>query len=379
MKIGLYGLPCSGKSYVLEKVKETGIISVEEGSSLLFAIDPQFRSRTNVEQAQIRTQLAENLQKKETSFMMCGHYSFVNEIVFTQKDGNLYDVFFYLYVAPQCLFQRMNQSEKNKKYVENLTVDEVEQWQQGEIIGLRHYCHEHNKDFYVLDAPTSMVHDSLHTPLSFLKEVLEGLSGFQFAQQFSQSFSPPFPNIVLCDGDGTLLTVDSSFHFLQYKTQIFQGNFYTGYQQWKQWQEFSEITAENVDTSWISQGNFLPIRSSLLELFPPHTPVMILTAGNPLLWEKIVQALQKNYPHIMWTLCSGKEMSGDCKYFICKLLQEQGIHVTAFGDSGNDAFMLEQADEGYLVAKNSGHFSSSLSQTTLNTLKKGGIHYVYSQ
>ena len=53
-------------------------------------------------------------------------------------------------------------------------------------------------------------------------------------------------------------------------------------------------------------------------------------------------------------------MSAETKLFIAKYLQSAGQKVIAYGTGMNDYFMLKQADEGYLIAKNDGSISRSL-------------------
>lgn len=77
---------------------------------------------------------------------MDGHYAFGDTIAFTEEEGNMYDVYLYLYIEPAVLRNRIKNSPKNQKYAQY----DVEKWQRREIDGLREYCHKHNKDFYVV-------------------------------------------------------------------------------------------------------------------------------------------------------------------------------------------------------------------------------------
>lgn len=74
---------------------------------------------------------------------MDGHYAFGDTIAFTEEEGNMYDVYLYLYIEPAVLRNRIKNSPKNQKYAHY----DVEKWQSREIDGLREYCHKHNKDF----------------------------------------------------------------------------------------------------------------------------------------------------------------------------------------------------------------------------------------
>ena len=145
MRIGLYGMPTAGKTYILEKVDS---IEVMAGSVLLREICPSFDLEDDHGKNMAREELAKRLFCVD-SFIMDGHYAFGDKVAFTDMDGQLYDVILYLYISPDVLIKRMRESDKNKKY---LSYD-IEKWQINEIERLRDYCHKNNKDFYVIDNP----------------------------------------------------------------------------------------------------------------------------------------------------------------------------------------------------------------------------------
>ena len=113
MRIGLYGLPTAGKTFILDAVRNFEVLA---GSSLLKTLEPDFHVLTVEEKTNIRKQLAEQLRTKD-NFIMDGHYSFGDEVVFTDEDGELYDIFLYLYVDPDIIKKRMEDSLRNKKYL----------------------------------------------------------------------------------------------------------------------------------------------------------------------------------------------------------------------------------------------------------------------
>lgn len=358
MRIGLYGMPCSGKSYFLNKLKELtwNRLSVFSGSELLFEKKPEFRSLNQKEKEKIRKNLAKQLRKTD-DFIMDGHHSFGEEVVFTEEDGDLYDIFCYLYVDSALLNTRMLISEKNKNY---LSYD-LETWQNYEISSLRTFCHENNKDFFVLDFPSEKENSDLSTPLSFIKTLEEGYSCVNFAkEQVKILLSHGIPKeVTLSDGDKTLTFVDTSKAILNFKTSIFDGNFYSGYQQWQQFQIFK---SENLSKLILESIDKIIFNEEILKKCPQNT--VILTSGHCKIWENLSKK-------VGFCCICGETMCADTKYFITKFLQEAGIKVTAFGDSMNDYFMLKQADSGYLVKKCNGTLSNSLISMDMD-----GIFYV---
>lgn len=126
MRIGLYGMPTAGKTYILDKVD---FLEVMSGSVLLREICPTFDSEDDHGKNMAREELAKRLLRVE-SFIMDGHYAFGDKVAFTDMDGQLYDVILYLYISPDVLIKRMRESDKNKKY---LSYD-IGKWQINEIV-----------------------------------------------------------------------------------------------------------------------------------------------------------------------------------------------------------------------------------------------------
>lgn len=348
MRIGLYGLPGAGKTTILNQID---FVSTFSGSKLLREIEPSFSSQTEEKQCIVRKQLALTLKKKD-SFLMDGHYAFGDKVVFTEEDGNLYDVFLYLYICPDILKSRMEGSSKNCDY----RMYDIVRWQQMEIEGLRTYCHCHNKDFYVLDNPPQDYFEDVAEPIAFIREILNGYSCVQFAKACTDTILALDNNetIILTDGDRTLTEEDSSFAVFQYKTHIFDRNFYTGYQAWRQGKDFCTIN--------ISSETALPVHFSKTVLDKLNRCAYILTSGHPKIWRRLAGQLE--YPCF-----SGDRMSADTKFFIAKFLHEAYREVIAYGDSLNDYFMLKQADQGYLVSRQNGSISRSLNGRNLGGIK----------
>lgn len=347
MRIGLYGMPCAGKTHLL---KQVDFMPVFEGSTMLKQLSPEFHSLPAGSKAQVRSQLARTLMS-EDSLIMDGHYAFGSEIVFTEEDGVLYDLFLYLYVSPDVLKQRMAASAKNCKY---LTCD-LESWQQDEVTALRAYCHDHNKDFYVIDHPSQGYYQDCSDPLAFIRAIQAGFSCRSFAKKCSALILEQSAHslVTLVDGDKTLIVEDSSEVFLNYRTCLYDGNFYTGFQSWRQGREFLAYELPNLNEFAVTPN------PKVFQLLTGGA--WILTSGHQQIWQHISR--RYNLPYF-----AGEQMSAETKYFITKLLQEAGKTVIAFGDGMNDYFMLRQADRGYLITKAGGTVSRSLNHKSLEGL-----------
>lgn len=339
MRIGLYGMPSAGKSFILEKIDFMEVIA---GSRLLREYDPEFDTRDEFGRDADRKAVAEILKAKP-DFIMDGHYAFGEEIAFTEADGELYDVFIYLYLDPIVLEQRMAVSEKNQKYLRY----NVKAWQLLEINELRAFCHWNMKDFYVIDNPPSNSFDDVQDILDFIWDIKNGYSCRAFAKHCADDILCQCGNgeIYLFDGDKTLTIEDSSSAVLGYRTNIYDGNFYTGFQAWRQSKDFEGYVCPKLETIPVTLNDKITCRLT--------GSSFILTSGHCEIWRVI--STQLNIP-----CYSGVQMSAETKLFITKYLQDAGKKVIAFGDSMNDYFMLKTANEGYLVTKQNGTLSRSL-------------------
>lgn len=345
MRIGLYGLPCAGKSFFLDKVKSFEVIA---GSRRLLEINPDFHSLTPVDQNSIRWQFADEMKAKD-GFIVDGHYSFGDTVVFTEADGELYDAFVYLYVVPEILESRMKDSVKNRRYAEL----DIEKWQLFEIEELRKYCHQRNKDFYIVDNPGLGCFTDVSLVLDFIDSLACGFSCIDFAQKCAEEIlkeTVATDTITLLDGDKTITTEDSSGK-IGYSTHLFDNNFYTGFQSWRHNLEFSDF----LKTNNISVGDIdelgLKFNEAVLEKIEGKG--FIITSGYYGIWKKLADKL--NLP-----LFYGNQMAAESKYFITKELQRAGKRVIAIGDGMNDYYMIKQADKGYVVPKSDGSLSRSL-------------------
>lgn len=354
MRIGLYGLPTSGKTYILDRIKNIETLS---GSKLLKEMEPDFDNLSEYGKSNARIKLAANLTGKD-NFIMDGHYSFGDNVVFTAFDGLLYDVFLYLYVKPEIIKERMEKSDRNNKY---LSYD-IDKWQRFEIESLRNFCHTANKDFYVIDNPTEGFFSDMSVVINFIDEIISGYSCVNFARKAVASM-PCSDVISLFDGDRTYIKEDSSSK-TGYKTHIFDNNFYSGFQAWchnKKQRDY--LQAINYQEKTLDELN-LTLNNHVIKKGQGNK--IILTTGYYGIWKQISD--KYNIP-----IYHGPEMCSDTKYFIAKFLQKRGSKVFAFGDSMNDYYMLKQADKAYLVLKDNNKISSSLNGKNLE-----GIEYVYN-
>ena len=246
----------------------------------------------------------------------------------------------------------MTASEKNARYLHH----NIEEWQRFEIAQLRNYCHKTGKDFYVVDNPPFNVFEDVSLVVEFIRAIHDGFSCLSFARSCATKIlhQSVGNTVTLLDGDKTLTVEDSSGAVLGYKTNLYDGNFYTGYQAWRQAKDFCSLVCPQI--------TYPPVHLREDILCRIDGPAFILTSGHTDIWKNLSASLHIPY------FC-GPEMSADTKLFITKELQKNGKQVVAYGDSMNDYYMLKQANQGYLIAKADGTVSRSLRDSDLEGLK----------
>lgn len=197
-----------------------------------------------------------------------------------------------------------------------------------------------------MDNPPSNLFDDISDILSFIKKITEGFSCSTYARKCADKILKRSKSdvIVLLDGDKTLTMEDSSTVF-GYSTNLYDGNFYTGYQTWKQKEEFRRYRIPDIKSMPVPLNRHICCRIT--------KDSYILTSGHEEIWQYIAGELKIPF-------YGGSEMSAETKFYITKYLQEAGRKVEAYGDGMNDYFMLKQADAGYLVTKRDGSVSRSL-------------------
>ncbi len=329
IKYVMYGLPCAGKTTLLNDLDITVINGSTELNKLSLG---RFSEFDDIEKNAIRVQYAEQLAKVTGSLISDGHYAFPNNVVFTEADAQVYDVFLYLYCEPKIICERLSRSEKNAHF-SNISVENIRKWQSFEIEALRSECHKRNKDFYVINNISS---DEMN---DFIQIIENRFSSFQLAKKIVDQIKSVYPEpcgICICDGDKTIIRQDS-FRVCSdnYITHAFEGDFYTGFQSMRFANEIRDLQYDFEKLRSIEPND--RIYNDIL-----YKNYFVISSGIGVLWEKISEMLG------LKNVIADTLISADTKYFIVKLLQDDGYTITAYGDSKIDLYMLKQADHSYL-------------------------------
>lgn len=334
MKFALYAMPCAGKTTMLKALH--GRLKIINGSSWLEEQScGNFSDLSEDQKKALRIQYAKFLNKlSDENIISDGHYAFEDTVVFTEADGDTYDVFMYLYCEPHELWHRIQKSEKNSRF-SSISEESLSTWQNREIEQLRLQCHKRNKDFYVL--PSSQI--TTTTFLEFVDAIVDGFSSYQLASDLADRIMGWYPTpcaLTIVDGDKTFIHQDSFRECSNgFKTAVFDGNFYTGYQSFCFEKEANTLQYDykKLENCTLNQTVVSKIQDQ---------QYVVLSAGISSLWERL--GVQFNIPHVI----ASPLISADTKYYIAKLLHATGYRITAYGDSKNDLYLLKEANKGYL-------------------------------
>ncbi len=353
MKFSLYGLPCAGKTTIMNNLS----IPIIHGSTELNKIaSGKFSTLSEEEKNALRIKYADKLSERKDSFISDGHYSFLDDVVFTESDARLYDIFIYLYCDPEIIYKRLHNSSKNARF-SKLSPERIKKWQDFEIESLRDECHRMNKDFYVVNNISSGEFQA------FINKIECGFISYTLAENIASKIGSIYRDpceLHICDGDKTIIYQDSFRACTNnFVTHAFDGNFYTGYQSLKFSSEIVDLSYDFDMLKTISLNDMVFKRIS-------NKNYIVLSSGVDILWKRLSKLLGiKN-------IIADTLISADTKYFVIKLLQEQGYKITAYGDGKNDLYMLKKADNGFL-------FIGSYLSRSLRESNTAGIKLIYDK
>jgi len=376
MKYAIYGISCCGKDTFIKKLLESGKFEGykhPKGSESLntIALDSfgkNFKELSASEKEDIRAEYAQKLMQKENIFAD-GHYCFPKdgkyEIVFTKKDAECYDSFFYLKAKPEDVKNRIKNSAKNQKFA-NLSASDIEAWQKNEISELRDICFKINKDFIVLDS-------DFESTIAFIEAYTTNYktrNSYQQAIRLAEicKSKASREKIALFDCDRTIVKEDTGTDYfkangasLEKVKEIFADDIYSQYQFWKYNQLHKNFTVQPST----NQFHFNPlVIEKISELRNNGYFIIGVTSGISTIWQQIF----REYDIVDLMVSSDESLGITISDFVKGFLVQnisRDHEVFACGDSLTDIYMLESASkQGVIYAP--GKTRSSV-QEYLNT------------
>lgn len=373
MKIAIYGVSRSGKNYLIENILRNigDKIYHLKGSETLNDLSYKYYScslnKTNeIQKGFLRKEFVKLLLEKEEQFgnvIVDGHYSFIEKnnyrIVCTEDDKNAYDLFCYL-DTPSSMIIDFTRNSIGSKRNEEITEEAVRNWKEYEKYKMQVMCDDMEKELIILDEDTENCVSFLKNYL-FTAKLLYAKKPEKVAEQLLSNITIPGSKILLLDCDKTISDNDITYDLckeLRIDTSklksIFRNDRYTSYQFYKLNNLYKKISKEKFKESAKVVLDKMNINRQITKLISnagSYTKIG-LTSGIYHIWD-----LKSRQLGILDNLLACKEYNENpllitplVKRSVVKILKDKGYKITSIGDSLIDIPMLEEADNGYIVA-----------------------------
>jgi uracil phosphoribosyltransferase/adenylate kinase/phosphoserine phosphatase len=414
--IGLYGIPGSGKTFLLNQLKrelEQESFIFYEGSQEIATLVPggleAFQKLEESEKDKWRKLAIDKIGKESAArgqtAIVTGHFMFwsedeeVGRSVCTQNDLETFTHLIYLDIDVSIISQRrLNDQERQRPLA---SIAHLHRWQEAEKSRLRDLCGGHNILFTLLslhsktpDKVVALVKDfGLHNEGYNLSQTESALDkAVMVGQRRSQ-----LETVLVLDADRTLAAEDTGALFweqisisqgLENKdcplNRLFRGPLKYSYTAFRQAMLLYEEAANENEFETLCQEvaprvTMYPEFVSLLQLVATqeHVSAVIITCGLQRVWEKVLERerLSKTV-----TIIGGGRISNGYVVtpvvktaLVSRLKDTHRVFVWAFGDSPLDIGMLSKADRAIVVVGDETTRSKSMDETLRIAVESGGL------
>ncbi|KAF7551433.1 hypothetical protein G7Z17_g5009 [Cylindrodendrum hubeiense] len=384
--IGLYGIPGSGKSFLLNELNrelDRDAFQFYEGSEMISDIVPgglaAFEKLDEPEKFAWREQAIQRIRSECLSSgraaVVTGHFMFwaenahVGLPVYTPSDLEVFTHILYLDIPAETISQRLSDDTQKQRFL--ISIDHIRSWQQAEKTGLRQLCRQHSILFSLLSPRPDMVRRISTLIQDFQTYSTESnMSKVEARLDDMVSKGESVETVLVLDGDKTLATADTGVLFWEMASRwndeehplsaLFSSSL--GYSE----MAFRQATLlyEEADNEDQFDGLCESVAArvkihldfvSLLQKISAynHIGVVVITCGLCRVWEKILdrEGLSESVKVIGGgRIADGPIVTATVKSdAVARLKNFHKVHVWAFGDSPLDLPMLEAADEAIVV------------------------------
>lgn len=398
--VGIYGLPGSGKSTVLEHLKKSlpsDMFAVYEGSAVIASLMgpdrglDDFHALSDEEKTRYRklaiTQIRDECQKSGLVGVVAGHYMFWprgsehGTVVWTKADQDTFTHIFYLQLAAETLCCRRQRDQVRKR--EAVTPGHLHKWQEEEMRQLDALAKDSGIRFVGLDGAKFVGISSLVSEIS--KRLHESRTESEHCNhvRLLATVDGMVASVTACgdtkvttalvfDADKTLTAKDTGREFWKRESsrtrrigqqaptpaeEIFREHGYT-YEAFRQVaMSYSNVEGfEELCNNVAEKVTLYPEFLSLLRRVKKHGHVMavVVTCGLRRVWELVMEK-QDLGRHVRvignGDICEKHIITAKSREAVVNRLRgpPYNLHVVAFGDSPLDLPMLQAADEGVIV------------------------------
>ncbi|KAL9124883.1 MAG: hypothetical protein Q9217_005841 [Psora testacea] len=412
--VGLYGVPGSGKTFLLNQLKQKlgqSHFAFYEGSKMIATVVPggldAFQSMEEQEKAHWRGRAIDVIRMNCTDTgqvaIVAGHFMFwleeqeSGQPVYTQNDLEIFTHILYLNIPPEVVAQRiLDDTERSRPPT---SASHLRKWQQEEKSQLRYLCRLQGILFSLvspyqklLDKLSVLLHDfRYHTEDYNLSQAESRLDDAVVASQGQ------LETVWVMDADRTLAPEDTGALFwkrvsdsrpMEYEALTLNalfssplGHSYIAfrqatllYEEATNDQEFDSL-CRDVASAVTMHPEFVSLLQLLAE--QKHVGAVVVTCGLRHVWDKVLEreGLSEKVKVIGGgRIADGFVVSAAIKgALVARLREAHHMYVWAFGDSPLDLDMLRKADRAIVVVGEEQTRSKTMDVALTNAVDFDGL------
>ena len=404
--IGLYGISGSGKSYLLNQLKEIGLENTGfrfyDGSTFIDNVVPgglsTFKNCDKQEQAECRAKAilhaSKECQNDTVTGVIAGHAMFweneENETpdrVGTEADWATYTHIIYFKVDPGIIAaRRARDTARNRRQISE---EHLNKWQEKEMKALRHICLERGILFTeISEDQTTDEKVTLGRLTALLRDFqqhseADTVSAIDHIIDVEVANRPDLETMLVFDGDKTLSPQDTGAVFWQQQhrsddplKRIFQTHNYS-YAAFRHVALLYEGIHDKFDDLCDTVAAEVKMYPEMIKLLrkvsnEPHVGAIVVTCGLRQVWENVLKNNGLSDIKVIGggRLANGHVVTGPIKGHIVERLHRHLLRVIAFGDGPLDIAMFKQADRSYVVVGEEATRSRSMEKILAEVINK---------
>ena len=413
--VGLYGIPGSGKTFLLKQLKqELGEehFAFYEGSQMIANVVPggldEFQKLEEREKTYWRQLAIDTIGKKCADngqvAVVGGHFMFWPEeeeagcLVYTQNDLNTFTHILYLDVPADVISQRRLDDTKRSR--PPTSINHLRRWQQAEKTQLRHLCRHHGILFSLVSQHSSTLLNKVLTLLGDFRQHTEKYNLSQAERRLDEALidgQGQLETVLVMDADRTLAAEDTGLLFWKRVSSarrlrdedcplktLFSGPLGYSYTAFRQATLLYEETVDNQEFDALCQDvasavTMHPQFVSLLKLVAKrdHVGAVVVSCGLRRVWETVLEreGLSKTVKVVGGgRIADGFVVTAAVKAdLVARLRNVYQMYVWAFGDSPLDLEMLKKADQAIVVVGEKRTRSHTMDAALMKAIVEEGL------
>lgn len=412
--VGLYGMPGSGKTFLLNQLKqELGQehFAFFEGSQMIDSLVSggldAFKEMEEQGKVHWRKLAIDRIGKECADSgrvaIVVGHFMFWSEgeehgrPIHTQNDMDTFTHILYLDVPAEDVAQRrLNDTGRDRP---STSVGHLREWLRVEKTQLRRHSYDHGILFSLL-TPGPMLLSKVSKLLSDFRCHTEKLNLTQARHVLDEALSAgqdKMETMLVMDGDKTLAAEDTGAMFWERLailrgirdeecplTRVFRSPMGYSYTAFRQAALLHEETTNDQEFETLCQAvaSAVTMHSTFVSLLQRvteqnHVGAVIVTCGLRRIWEKVLE--RESLSKTVKVIGAGRIgenfiVTGAIKAALVAHLQgTHKMNVWAFGDSRLDLDMLGKADKAIVVVGEEQSRSKSMDQALIKAIDSDGL------